>query len=76
MFALIFIAGTYFCRSLEKSQKSKKLELARISCHTVGRYGIASLCNAAILTVQGAVKFDLHLFKLWFLRNRHLEKTN
>ena len=28
-------AGTYFCRSLEKSQKSQKLEFTKNSCHTV-----------------------------------------
>ena len=33
MFAVIFIAGTYFCGSLEKSQT---LEPAKISCHRVG----------------------------------------
>ena len=33
MFAVIFLfTGTYFCGSLEKSQK---LEPAKISCHTV-----------------------------------------
>ena len=32
MFPLILFAGTYFCGSLEKSQK---LEPAKISCHTV-----------------------------------------
>ena len=32
MFALIFLAGTYFCGSLEKLQK---LEPPKISCHTV-----------------------------------------
>ena len=32
MFALSFFAGTYFCGSLEKSQK---LEPAKISCYTV-----------------------------------------
>ena len=37
MFAVIFIlfAGTYFCGLLEKSQNLQKLELAKISCHTV-----------------------------------------
>ena len=36
MFAVIFICGNlYFCGSLEKSQKSQKLEPAKISCHTV-----------------------------------------
>ena len=28
-------AGTYFCGSLEKSQKLRKLEPAKILCHTV-----------------------------------------
>ena len=32
MLAVIFIAGTYFCASLKKSQK---FEPAKISCHTV-----------------------------------------
>ena len=32
MVAVIFICGTYFCGSLEKSQK---LEPAEISCHIV-----------------------------------------
>ena len=27
--------GTYFCGSLERPQKSQKLEAAKISCHTV-----------------------------------------
>ena len=36
MFAVIFISGTYFCVSLEKPQKSQKLEPAKLSCHTVG----------------------------------------
>ena len=35
MFALILVAGTYFCGSLEKSQK---LEPAKISCHTVTNF--------------------------------------
>ena len=34
MFVVIFFAGTYFCGSLEKRQKSQKLEPAKISCHT------------------------------------------
>ena len=32
---LFLFAGTYLCGSLEKSQKSQKLEPAKISCHTV-----------------------------------------
>ena len=35
MFSLIFLGGNYFCGSLEKWQKSTKLEPAKISCHTV-----------------------------------------
>ena len=35
MFSLIFWGGNYFCGSLEKWQKSTKLEPAKISCHTV-----------------------------------------
>ena len=36
MFAVIILfAGTYFCGSLEKSQKSQNLEPAKISCDTV-----------------------------------------
>ena len=35
MFAVFLFAESYFCISLEKAQKSQKLEPAKISCHTV-----------------------------------------
>ena len=41
MLALIFFAETYFCGSLEKSQK---LEPAKISCHTVSLVYLNFVC--------------------------------
>ena len=35
MFVVIFWGGTYFCRLLEKSQKSQKLQPIKILCYTV-----------------------------------------
>ena len=35
MFVVIFLGGTCFCRLLEKSQKSQKLQPIKILCYTV-----------------------------------------
>ena len=40
MFALTFLAGTYFCGWLEQSQNSQKLEVAKILCTRLSK-----LCN-------------------------------
>ena len=48
MFAVIFEV-TFFCGSLEKPQKSQKLELTQILCHTV--VGLISLLLNFIKTV-------------------------
>ena len=49
-----FYSGNLFLRVARRIANIEKLEPARISCHTVGRY-IASLCNAAMLTVRRAI---------------------
>ena len=53
MFALIFFAGTYFCGSLEKSQK---LEPAKISCHTVVYLNFVCFVDSLSLFLRKTIK--------------------
>ena len=61
MFVVIF-AGTYFCGSLEKSQKSHESEPAKVSCHTV----ILHLMRWKLFTLEAPA----HLYKYFFLRDK------
>ena len=52
MFVVIFFLGTYFCRLLEKSQKSQKLQPINILCYTV------------VFALEGLF-CDLHVFQFF-----------
>ena len=43
------VAGTYFCGSLKKTQRSQKLEPEKIWCHTVDHFQVTYLCKRALV---------------------------